>query len=683
MAETDLIEQPGTSKRQALVAAIVYAVVAGVWIAAANMLFPQGPSGQAVTPLSFLPEGLLIAGSAVLLYVLLASHQRLTAARTTCGFLRTESKLSQLESELNADGIFLNASYPAMMHAEKHLQFAATVFDKSYNSIMITDAEANIVAVNPAFSDITGYAASDVIGKNPRILQSGRQNAGFYRAFWNSLLENGYWQGELWNRHKDGKEYLKWLSISAIRDQNGVITHYVGISDDITQTRENISRINYLASFDELTGLTNRHVATNRLEKEIAHAQYLGTRFAFMVLDLDNFKNVNESLGHSSGDTMLKTVAQRLLDCVRGGGFVSRQGGDEFFIILPDVSDLESVNDIAGVILNQVSKPFRINGAEFFLSASIGIAIYPNDGSDADTLQKNAEMAMYSAKQAGRNTHRFFDEGMHAFVLEKLLIRNGLLRALDKDEFVLHYQPQVCLESGRMTGAEALLRWRQPGTGLVYPDCFTDIAEESGLIIPIGNWVLHEACRQAVAWHRAGWPELKIAVNISPLQFGRGDLDLIVADALATSGLDPACLELEVTESVLIHDTEKSLEAIQRLKRLGVILSLDDFGTGFSSLGYLKRLPVDKLKIDRSFVSDIMTDKEDAAIVLSIISLAHTLQKKVVAEGVETQEQISFLRRHRCDEMQGYFFSHPLPAGDFMRLLKEKVRLKPAEHAVG
>lgn len=680
MAETKLFVRPVKGRQKALIGALVYAAVAIAWIAAANMFFPQESPNQTISPLRFLPEGLLIAGSAVLLYVLLASRQRLAAAETTRGFPRTEGKLSQLESELNAGGISPDASYPAMMQAEKHLQFATAVFDNSYNSIMITDAEANIVAVNPAFSNMTGYAASDVIGKNPRILHSERQNAGFYQGLWNSLLENGYWQGELWNRHKDGKEYLKWLSISAIRDQNGVVTHYVGISDDITQTWENINKINFLASFDELTGLTNRHMATNRLEKEIAHAQYLGTRLAFMVLDLDNFKNMNESLGHSAGDTMLKTVAQRLLDCVSGGGFVSRQGGDEFFIILPDVGELESVNDMAGEILNQVNKPFRVNGTEFFLSASIGIAIYPSDGSDADTLQKNAEMAMYSAKQAGRNTYRFFDEGMHAFMLEKLLIRNGLLHALDRGEFLLHYQPQICLESGRMTGAEALLRWRQTETGIVYPGSFIDIAEESGLIIPIGDWVLHEACRQAVAWHRAGWPGLKIAVNISALQFGRGDLDLIVANALTSSGLDPAFLELEVTESVLIHNTEKSLEAIQRLKRLGVKLSLDDFGTGFSSLNYLKRLPVDKLKIDRSFVRDIMTDKDDAAIVLSIISLAHTLQKKVIAEGVETREQIGFLRRHRCDEMQGYFFSHPLAADDFMRLLQKEARLETAEH---
>lgn len=330
-------------------------------------------------------------------------------------------------------------------------------------------------------------------------------------------------------------------------------------------------------------------------------------------------------------------------------------------------------------MLSQLGKPFHIEGAEFSLSGSIGIALYPDDGTDSDSLQKKAEMAMYNAKQSGRNTHRFFAEEMNAYATEHLFIRNGLLHALEKGEFLLHYQPQICIDSGRMIGAEALLRWNHPEIGIIQPTRFIHIAEESGLIVPIGNWVLHEACKQAMAWHESGWPDLTVAVNISALQFRRGDLEQTVNAALAASGLDSRFLELELTESVLIQNTEKSLDTIQRLKALGLKLSIDDFGTGFSSLSYLKHLPVDKLKIDRSFVSDITANHEDAAIVLSIISLAHTLKKTVVAEGVETKAQLEFLRRHHCDEMQGFFFSHPLPADGFLRLLQVEHDLKASE----
>jgi len=567
----------------------------------------------------------------------------------------------------------------ARRKADERLRFAAAVFDSSYNSIVITDPDANIVGANPAFSKFTGYEISELIGKTPRLLKSGRHNADFYHSFWKTLRQNGHWQGEMWNKRKDGKEYLQWLSVSAVRGPDGETTHYIGISDDITKSRENISTINFLAYFDALTGLANRTMAMNRLEKEMAHAQYQGSRLAILHLDLDDFKTINESLGHGAGDTMLKTVAQRLLSCVRANGMVSRQGGDEFFIILPDIADLDAVNSLAVEVLSQLGKPFHIEGTEFSLSGSIGIALYPDDGTDSDSLQKKAEMAMYNAKQSGRNTHRFFTEEMNAYATEHLFIRNGLLHALEKGEFLLYYQPQICIDSGRMIGAEALLRWNHPEIGIIQPTRFIHIAEESGLIVPIGNWVLHEACKQAMAWHESGWPDLTVAVNISALQFRRGDLELTVNAALAASGLDSKFLELELTESVLIQNTEKSLDTIQRLKELGLKLSIDDFGTGFSSLSYLKHLPVDKLKIDRSFVSDITENHEDAAIVLSIISLAHTLKKTVVAEGVETKAQLEFLRRHHCDEMQGFFFSHPLPADDFLRLLQEEHDLKTSE----
>ncbi len=560
--------------------------------------------------------------------------------------------------------------------AEADLRLAATVFESSHGSIIITDNRAHIVAVNPAFSEITGYSPEEVIGKTPSILSSGRQGPEFYHDFWSSLEQTGRWQGELWNRRKNGEEYASWLSVSAIRDEGGVVKQYIGISDDITESKESQSKIQYLAYHDALTGLPNRLLASDRLEQAIAHAHRIKTRVAVMFLDLDDFKTINDTLGHSTGDIMLKAVAERLRNCVREADTVCRQGGDEFLVMLNDVSDLEAINSVAIDILDKVNRPYRVEDHDLTISTSIGIAIYPDDGQDCDTLMKNADMAMYNAKQSGRNTHRFFAEEMNDYVLEHLLIRNGLMRALENKEFRLHYQPQLDLASDKLVGAEALIRWQHPDLGMVPPNRFIQVAEDCGMIIPIGEWVLHEACRQAKAWHDAGFPGLVVGVNISAVQFRRGDMEQIVSAALAESGLSGQFLELELTESILIQDVGKSLETIRRLKELGVRLSIDDFGTGYSSLAYLRQLPVDKLKIDQSFVREITSRKDDAAIALSIITLAHTLQKKVIAEGVETREQLRFMREHHCDEVQGYLLSRPLPADAFDAFLKNGTRIE-------
>ncbi|MBS1188109.1 MAG: hypothetical protein H6R04_2127 [Burkholderiaceae bacterium] len=558
--------------------------------------------------------------------------------------------------------------------AEEELRLAAKVFESSHSGIMITDVSPTIVAVNPAFSHITGYAADEAIGRNPRFLHSGRQGHDFYQSFWSALVRDGRWQGELWNRRKNGEEYAMWFSVSALRDEKGITQYYIGIADDITESKENQSRIEFLAYHDALTGLPNRMLANDRLEQAIAHAHRTRTRVAVMFLDLDDFKTINDTLGHSAGDVMLKAVADRLRQCVRDSDTVSRQGGDEFLVMLTDVGDLDAINSVAIDILAQIGKPFRVENHDLSTSTSIGIAIYPEDGLNCDTLLKNADMAMYNAKQSGRNTHRFFAEDMNDYVLEHLLIRNGLTHALENGEFRLHYQPQLELATGRLIGAEALIRWQHPELGMVPPNRFIQVAEESGMIIPIGVWVLQEACRQAKAWQTAGWPELVVGVNISAIQFRRGDLEQIVSSALTESGLAPQFLELELTESILIQDVDKSLDMIQRLKNLGVRLSIDDFGTGYSSLAYLRQLPVDKLKIDQSFVREIVSRKDDAAIALSIITLAHTLQKRVIAEGVETMEQFSFMREHCCDEIQGYLFSRPMAPDAFMDFLQQDVR---------
>ena len=546
--------------------------------------------------------------------------------------------------------------------AEEELRLAATVFQNSHSAIVITDSAANIVAANPAFTRITGYAEDELIGRNPRLLHSGRQTREFYQSFWRILLEEDSWQGEIWNCRKNGEEYAAWLSISAMRDEQGGVQHYIGIADDITQNKEIQRQMEYLAYHDALTGLPNRMLANDRLEQALAHANRARGRVAVMFLDLDDFKSINDTLGHSVGDAMLKAVAERLQACVRESDTVSRLGGDEFLVMLHDVTEIEAINRIAVGILEKINQSYQLGEHALTTSTSIGIAVFPEDGRDRDTLLKNADMAMYNAKQSGRNTHRFFAEEMNDYVLEHLLIRNGLTRALENQEFQLHFQPLLDLSTGKPIGAEALLRWRHPELGMMPPNRFIPVAEETGMIIPIGNWVMQEACRQAKRWHEMGWADLRVAVNISAVQFRRGDLEETVVRALSEAGLASHFLELELTESILIQDIEKTLDVLHRLGTLGVHLSIDDFGTGYSSLAYLRRLPVDKLKIDRSFVNEITTREDDAAIALSIITLAHSLRKRVVAEGVETPEQLRFLQQHGCNEIQGYLFSRPMTA---------------------
>ena len=559
--------------------------------------------------------------------------------------------------------------------AEENQRMAAKVFESSHGGIMITDSRSRIVAVNPAFTLMTGYEAQEVIGQTPAMLRSGRQGPDFYREFRDELSRDDHWQGEMWNRRKNGEEYVTWLSVSALRDASGDVVQYIGIADDITEIKESQSRIEFLAYHDALTGLPNRMLANDRLVQGIAHAHRLKTRVAVMFLDLDDFKTINDTLGHSTGDRMLTAVADRLTLCVRESDTVSRQGGDEFLVMLNDVDELDAINNIAVSILEKISKPYLIDEHELSISTSIGIAVYPDDGLDCDTLLKNADMAMYNAKQSGRNTHRFFTEEMNDYVLEHLLIRNGLMRGLEHDEFRLHYQPQLDLADGCLIGVEALIRWQHPELGMVPPNRFIPVAEESGMIVPIGEWVLREACRQMHVWHQSGGAGLVVSVNISAVQFRRGDLEQVVSAALAESGLQPEFLELELTESILIQDVEKSLDIIRRLKELGVRLSIDDFGTGYSSLAYLRQLPVDKLKIDQSFVREIVTRQDDAAIALSIITLAHTLQKRVIAEGVETTEQLRFMQQHGCDEIQGYLFSRPLTSEAFEAFISRDVSL--------
>ncbi|MDD5330673.1 MAG: EAL domain-containing protein [Sulfuricella sp.] len=446
------------------------------------------------------------------------------------------------------------------------------------------------------------------------------------------------------------------------------------MAGEIAERKKAEAQINFLAYHDPLTELPNRLLGQDRFRQAMAHADRNGTKAALLFLDLDSFKTINDSLGHSIGDALLKAVAARLRHCVRDTDTISRQGGDEFLVALTGVRDSGAITGIAEKILHRLVEPFEIENHELPTSFSIGIVVYPDDGSDFETLLKKADTAMYHAKDAGRNTYRFHTEQMNVDAVERLRMRNNLGKALERNEFVLYYQPQIDLASGAVAGAEALIRWNHPELGMVAPGRFIPVAEDSGLIVEIGDWVLREACRQAAAWRQAGQPQLTVAVNLSAVQFKRGNLELSVAQALAESGLDPAQLELELTESILIQDTDKVLATVQRLKTLGVKLSIDDFGTGYSSLSYLKRFAVDRLKIDQSFVRDMADDPNDAAIVNAIIQMAKSLNLKTIAEGVEDSRMLDLLRHLQCDEAQGYHFARPMPAGEFPAYLSDAAK---------
>ncbi len=557
---------------------------------------------------------------------------------------------------------------------EEKLRLWATVFENSGEAVMITDHENRILHVNRAFTQISGYAPEEVLGHNPSLLGSGRHDATFFRQMWAELHEHQRWQGEIWDRRKNGEIYPKWLGISAVHDAGNRLTHYVAIFSDISERKAAQDRIEHLAHHDPLTGLPNRLLLADRFGQALAHAERTDTRMAMLILDLDRLKTVNDSLGHTIGDLLLQTLVGRLLDCVRDTDTVSRQGGDEFVMILTRIGNPDAVARVAQKILERVAEPIHIDGHALRASFSIGISLYPDDGKDFETLLRKADTAMYHAKDVGRNTYRFFTEQMNVNALERLLIQNRMRQALEQNQFTLHYQPQIDLADGRVVGVEALARWHHPESGMVPPDRFIPVAEESGLIVALGEWVLREACQQAARWRRAGLPPLKVAVNISAIQFQRGNLIETVMAALTASGLEPDALELELTESILIQNVERHLETVRELKAYGISIAIDDFGTGYSSLSYLRRFAVDKIKIDRSFIRDLSVDPESAAIVRAVIQMARSLQLGTLAEGVETQDQLDFLREAGCSGAQGYLHCRPLPADALAAFLTQDAR---------
>lgn len=547
--------------------------------------------------------------------------------------------------------------------AEERLLLAEKVFANSPEAIMICDQGNRIISVNQAFCDITGYAQDEVLGRDPRILASGRHDKEFYGRMWQTLRESGAWAGEIWDRRKNGEIYPKWMTINALHDtQSGALTHYITLFSDITERKETEARIHHLAHHDPLTGLPNRFTLEARLDQSLAHARRHGNKVAVMFLDLDRFKTINDSLGHAVGDALLMEIAHRLRTSVRESDTVARLGGDEFVVILPEVDSANDAAHVAAKIIEQIALPVQVAPHALHTSASVGISLYPDDGDAVAVVMQNADTAMYHAKAVGRNNFQFFAAAMNLAATERLELERKLRQAMAKQEFTLHYQPQFSVAADRITGVEALLRWNHPDDGMIPPDRFIPLAEETGLIVGLGDWVLEAACRQLKTWLDAGLPPLRMAVNLSVRQLRQQDFPQTVARIVAAAGIPPSLLELEVTESGVMEHPEEAVIILQALNDMGITLAIDDFGTGYSSLAYLKLLPIDRLKIDRSFVRDIERDPNDAAIARGTIALAHSLGLEVVAEGVENAEQLRLLAQDGCDEMQGYYFSPPLAA---------------------
>ncbi|WP_256077704.1 EAL domain-containing protein [Massilia sp. YIM B04103] len=560
---------------------------------------------------------------------------------------------------------------------EERLRLFARVFDSTQERITITDAAGRVVAVNPAFTQITGYAESEVLGQNPRLLRSGRQEPGFYREMWHCLETKGHWRGEIWNRRKNGEVYPERMSIDTMRDERDKVAAYVSVSSDISALKQAHYQLDFLHSHDPLTQLPNRALLNDRLQQAIQSAEAGTRQVALLLLDIDRLQRINDSLGHEAGDLLLQRLAQRLSLTAGPADTLAHLGGDEFALLLTQFDDVDEVIAAARRLLAHLAEPLAIHGQEVYVTASIGISLSPRDGATASALLIGAGAALSHMKQTGRNGFRFFTAEMNAHALRWVTLETHLRHAIDRQELELVYQPQVALSDGRVSGMEALLRWNSAELGRVSPADFIPLAEDSGLIHEIGRWVLLQACRQNQLWHGAGLGELPVAVNVSASQLASGRLPDDVRAALAASGLPPQCLELELTESVMMRDFEHTQAQLAELAGLGISISLDDFGTGYSSLSYLSRFTLDKLKIDQSFVRNITSEPRSAAIAQATVALAHGLNLVVVAEGVETAGQLSYLRGIGCDKIQGFLFSAPLAADDFESLLREGRRLLP------
>ncbi|WP_129600809.1 sensor domain-containing protein [Anaerophilus nitritogenes] len=550
----------------------------------------------------------------------------------------------------------------------KKIKIAQKILDSTKEGIVITDIKGNIKWVNPAFTTITGYEKEEVLEKNPRILKSQRHDSLFYKNMWKSILQKGFWQNEIWNRRKNGETYLEWLTISSVLDDEGKIIYYISVFHDLTESMLQEEYIKYQANYDALTDLPNRYLLKDRIDRGITHVCKKKKILAVFFLDVDRFKRINETLGHYIGDVLIQKIGKRLKECMNEEDTVGRLGGDEFIIILEEEENTKQIMKKAQKILKIFDEPFLLDGYTTYITASMGISIYPSDGKDADHLIKNAETAMYRAKAKGKNGYQLYTAKMNQKALEKLTIENDMHKALERKEFVLYYQPQVEATTGRIIGVEALIRWNHPQKGMIPPGEFISLAEETGFIVPLGEWVIYEACRQGRLWEEKGLKGIQISVNLSPLQFQQKNIIEKIKSILEKTGMKAENLEIEITESGAMINPDFTIELLKEMKKMNIKVAIDDFGTGYSSLSYFTKFPIDKMKIDQSFIRNICSDDRNRAIVLAIINIAKSLGLSCIAEGVETQDELDLLIEYECEQIQGYFFSRPISPTSFEEL---------------
>jgi diguanylate cyclase (GGDEF)-like protein/PAS domain S-box-containing protein len=555
--------------------------------------------------------------------------------------------------------------------AEARLLLASSIMESTSEGVLVTDENGTIISVNPAFSKITGYSAAEAIGQRPSLLKSDHHDEAFYRQLWQEVLREGRWEGEIWNRRKSGEMYPEWLTINRIPALDGVPPRYAAVFHDITEQRQANERIQYLAFHDALTGLPNRALFQDRLVHAVERARRENRRLSVTFIDLDGFKEINDSLGHDVGDLLLQEVAQRIRARMRRGvDTVARLGGDEFVVLMEDLKEVEHCACLAGEIIEDLSVPFHLRGHPVRVGASVGMAFFPEDGNEALELMKHADTAMYAAKASGKGIYRFFQPEMLANLNQRIKLETDLRHAIEDGALELHYQPKICVTDGKLRGVEALVRWPHAERGLILPQEFIPIAEETGLIVSLGNWVLAEACRQAADWRARGL-QITIAVNVSAHQIAKDRLADRVASLLVEHELPATALQIELTETALLTAPELATETLNRLREMGVTIAIDDFGTGYSSLARMRRLPIDLVKIDRSFIENMDNDAKDAEVVRTIVALAHALGLDIIAEGVESRRQSALLNDSGCTVCQGYYFARPQPASQLDGWLAE------------
>ncbi|MCG7904124.1 MAG: EAL domain-containing protein [Candidatus Thiodiazotropha lotti] len=556
---------------------------------------------------------------------------------------------------------------------------ANRIFSAFKDGILVTDAKLQIIDVNDSFSRVTGYSREEALGQKPQLLSSGRHGPDYYERMWQQLEQNGVWQGTIWNRRKNGEVYPEWLSIEALTDRRGDVTHYTAVFSDLSKHKDIHNQIHLMAYYDSLTGLPNRQLFSDRLDLSLSLARREKQKVALFFMDLDRFKDINDSLGHTTGDQLLNAVANRLTNSLRQSDTIARLGGDEFTVILSGIQDNEKALNVANKILDCFQQPFRVGRRDIHISTSIGISLYPEHSTDSEHLVRHADTAMYQAKEAGKNRFMLYTPQMGSQHKMRVTLENELRKALTENSLKLAYQPQIDLTSNKIITIEALARWNHPEIGAIPPNHFIPIAEKCGLINDLGSWVLHSACSQLAKWRQQIGIDLRIAVNVSGIQLLEGRLDSDVRLALNANKLPPSSLELEITESVLMLENHEALNVLSNIKQMGVLISIDDFGTGYSSLSYIKRFDIDKLKIDRSFICDVSSSDCDRQLVRTIINMGHDLSLKVTAEGIEDKLQLDFLQESGCDLAQGYYISPPVSSGELTQLLQEAQRRLQAQ----